>query len=70
MDPETGAISQPGYKFDNHKSIWSLKFNYSLAGFEAGLLAQWITGRGDPTRSGTQVDIDQYRLKATVQAVF
>ena len=70
LDPETGAISQPGYKVDNHKSIWSLKFNYSLAGFEAGLLAQWITGRGDPTRSGTQVDIDQYRLKATVQAVF
>lgn len=56
--------------YDNEKGIWSLKFNYSLAGFEAGLLAQWINGDGDPLRTGTKVDIDQYRLKATVQSIF
>ncbi len=63
-------ITAAGVNYDNEKSIWSLKFNYSLAGFETGLLAQWIDGEGDPLRTGTQTDIDQYRLKATVQAVF
>lgn len=63
-------ITAAGANYDNEKSIWSLKFNYSLAGFETGLLAQWIDGEGDPLRTGTQTDIDQYRLKATVQAVF
>ena len=63
-------ISAAGVDYDNEKDIWSLKFNYSLAGFETGLLAQWIDGEGDPLRTGTKTDIEQYRLKATVQAVF
>jgi len=66
----TRDITVGSASFDNTKNIWSLKFNYSLAGFETGLLTQWINGDGDPNRDGTQDDIKQYRLKATVQAVF
>lgn len=63
-------INIGGVNYDNKKNIYSLKFSYSLAGLEAGLLAQWIHGRGDPLRSGTPVDIQQYRMKATLQSVF
>jgi outer membrane protein assembly factor BamA len=54
--------------FDNEKDIWSLRFNYNLPGFELGSIAQWIDGRGDPTQSGTQIDLRQYRLKVYVKA--
>lgn len=56
--------------FDNKKDILSLRFTYNLAGFEVGSLAQWISGRGDPTQSGTQIDIRQYRLKAFAKVIF
>lgn len=36
---------------DNKKNIWSIKLAYNLAGFETGLLAQWI--RGDVNLSST-----------------
>lgn len=56
--------------FDNSKDITSLRFTYNLAGFEFGTLAQWIDGRGDPTQSGTQLDLKQYRLKAFAKVIF
>jgi hypothetical protein len=59
-----------GVSFNNDKDIWSGKLTYSLGGFELGLLAQWISGNGDPGQTGTNVDVSQYRLKATAQATF
>lgn len=56
--------------FDNSKSITSLRFAYNLAGLEIGMLTQWIDGRGDPTETGTQVDVKQYRMKTFVKAIF
>jgi hypothetical protein len=63
-------ITKAGASINNDKSITSLKFAYNLAGFETGLLAQWIKGDGDPSESGTTVGIKQYRLKAFVKAIF
>jgi len=57
-------------KLENDKSITSLGFAYNLAGFEAGLLAQWISGDGDPGETGNRVDIKQYRMKAFLKAIF
>jgi hypothetical protein len=64
---------------DNKKNIWSIKLAYNLAGFETGLLAQWIRGdvtlnAVDPTFGGTLPvaagDVKQYRMKAFVKAIF
>lgn len=58
----------------NSKHITSLRFTYNLAGFETGLLAQWIKGdarltglEGEDSLSG---DVKQYRMKAFVKAIF
>jgi hypothetical protein len=66
----TRDITKSGGKIENDKSIFSLGFAYNLAGFETGLLAQWINGDGDPGETGTKVDIEQYRMKAFVKAIF
>lgn len=63
-------ITKPGASINNDKSILSLRLAYNLAGFETGLLSQWVNGTGDPTESGTPVDIRQYRMKAFVKAIF
>ncbi len=63
-------IKDSGSVFNNDKDIWSAKVSYSLGGFELGLLAQWIDGEGDPGRTGTRSDLEQYRLKATAQVTF
>lgn len=74
-----GSVSWGKYKrditlgsaqFNNDKSITSLKLSYNLAGFELGGLAQWISGTGDPSQSGTRGDIKQYRMKAFLKAIF
>jgi hypothetical protein len=64
------SIEDSGVTYDNDKDILGVKFTYSLGGFEFGLLSQWITGTGDPNRTGTRTDFRQYRLKATAQATF
>ena len=66
----TRKINAGGTTFDNKKSILSAKAAYNLAGVEVGGLAQWVSGSGDPTESGTSADIKQYRLKVFVQANF
>jgi hypothetical protein len=66
----TRDITKSGSKINNDKSIFSLGFAYNLAGFEAGLLAQWVNGTGDPGETGTQSDINQYRMKTFVKAIF
>ncbi|MBL8319584.1 MAG: hypothetical protein JNJ42_14320 [Burkholderiaceae bacterium] len=70
---------------DNKKNILSVKLAYNLAGFETGLLAQWV--RGDvslssgaagltalnpvPLATGAlDADFKQYRMKAFVKAIF
>jgi len=63
-------ITASGAKFNNDKSIASARLSYNLAGFETGLLAQWIRGDGDPGETGTQSNIKQYRMKAFVKAIF
>lgn len=63
-------ISTPGLKIDNEKSILSARLAYNLAGFETGLLSQWIRGDGDPGETGLKADIKQYRMKAFVKAIF
>jgi hypothetical protein len=63
-------ITKTGAQIDNSKKIWSLRFAYNLAGFETGMLAQWVKGTGDPTESGTNENIKQYRMKAFVKAIF
>lgn len=75
-----GSVSWGTYKrdvqlgaatFDNKKDIISLRFLYNLAGFELGMLAQWIDGRGNPTQTPTgTVDIEQYRMKAFAKVIF
>ena len=66
----TRKVNAGGTTFDNKKSILSAKAAYNLAGVEVGGLAQWVSGSGDPTESGTSADIKQYRLKVFVQANF
>jgi hypothetical protein len=63
-------ITQPGGNVDNKKSILSGRLSYNLAGFETGVLIQKIDGTGDPLETNTQVDINQYRMKAFVKAIF
>ncbi|WP_425257219.1 hypothetical protein ACPOLB_17070 [Rubrivivax sp. RP6-9] len=63
-------ITTGGLAVKNDKDILSLRLAYNLAGFETGLLSQWIKGDGDPTESGTPVSIKQYRMKAFVKAIF
>jgi len=63
-------ITLGGTKYKNDKDIVSLRFAYNLTGFELGVLAQWINGRGDPTLSGTQIDVEQYRMKAFTKVIF
>jgi hypothetical protein len=63
-------ITTSGGKFDNNKHITSVRFSYNLAGFESGLLSQWISGTGDPGETGTPVKIKQYRMKAFLKAIF
>jgi hypothetical protein len=70
---------------DNKKNILSVKLAYNLAGFETGLLAQWV--RGDASLSSgaagltalnpvplavgaLDADFKQYRMKAFVKAIF
>ena len=50
------------------KDIWSARFSYNLSGFEAGMLTQWIDGRG--YLGGKDQDFSQYRLKAFLKAIF
>lgn len=63
-------ITRPGARFANDKDILSLRLSYNLAGFETGLLSQWIKGDGDPGETGATSDIKQYRMKAFVKAIF
>ncbi|MBK7516616.1 MAG: hypothetical protein IPI51_13565 [Betaproteobacteria bacterium] len=63
-------ITKSGSKIENDKSITSLGLAYNLAGFEVGLLTQWVSGDGDPNETGTKGDIEQYRMKAFVKAIF
>jgi hypothetical protein len=63
-------ITKSGASINNDKSILSLRLAYNLAGFETGLLSQWISGDGDPTETGTSAKIKQYRMKAFVKAIF
>jgi hypothetical protein len=56
--------------FDNETGIFSLRFAYNLTGLEIGTLAQWVNGRGDPLQSGTEMSVDQYRLKAFAKVIF
>lgn len=63
-------ITKSGGKVANDKDIWSLRLAYNLAGFETGLLSQWIKGDGDPTEAGTSINVKQYRMKAFVKAIF
>ncbi|MFO1221122.1 MAG: hypothetical protein U1E89_22395 [Burkholderiaceae bacterium] len=70
---------------DSKKNIWSVKLAYNLAGFETGLLAQWIRGNVDQTAATASLtalnpvplatgklgaDFNQYRMKAFVKAIF
>jgi hypothetical protein len=63
-------INDGGLKIDNSKKITSVRLAYNLAGFETGLLSQWVNGKGDPLETGTRSDIKQYRMKAFVKAIF
>jgi len=63
-------ITRSGSRFENEKDILSVRMTYNLAGLEVGGLAQWISGDGDPTESGTIADIKQYRMKAFLKAIF
>jgi hypothetical protein len=63
-------INDGGLKIDNSKNITSVRLAYNLAGFETGLVTQWIDGRGDPGETGTRSDIKQYRMHAFVKAIF
>jgi hypothetical protein len=63
-------ITRAGLNVDNDKNITSLRLTYNLAGFETGLLSQWIRGDGDPLETGTSGKIKQYRMKAFVKAIF
>ncbi len=66
----TRDITLGSAKFDNEKDIISLRFAYNLTGFEFGTLVQWIDGRGDPQQTGTQINLEQYRLKAFAKVIF
>ena len=71
-------ITYIGNKFNNSKSIYSLKFAYNLPGFELGMLTQWIKGNGwVPNATGPynefgggQVNIQQVRMKTYAQVNF
>jgi hypothetical protein len=63
-------IRTPGLNIDNKKDIYGLRFAYNLAGFETGVLAQWVRGDGDPGETGVTANIKQYRMKAFVKAIF
>lgn len=63
-------ISIGGAAYNNDKSIVGVRFAYNLSGFEAGVLSQWINGTGDPSLSGSQATIQQYRMKAFAQVNF
>lgn len=56
--------------YNSDKDIYSLRFAYNLAGFEAGMLTQWISGEGDPNQDGTVDSLKQYRLKAYAKVLF
>jgi len=66
----TRDIRTPGLNVDNEKSITGIRLAYNLAGFETGLLSQWVSGDGDPGETGTRSSIKQYRMKAFVKAIF
>jgi hypothetical protein len=80
MSQVYGTLSWGNYKrdvvagvntFNNHKNILSARLAYNLPGYEVGVLAQKITGTGYPTETvGTEINIDQYRLKAFAQVNF
>jgi len=57
-------------QYDNKKDIISLRFAYNLTGFEFGTLAQWIHGRGDPTQAGTEITVEQFRIKGFAKVLF
>jgi hypothetical protein len=46
-------ITKSGAEINNDKNIWSLRLAYNLAGFETGVLSQWVKGDGDPDEAGT-----------------
>ncbi len=66
----TRDISLGPSDFDNEKGIFSVRFAYNLTGLELGSLAQWVNGRGDPQQTGTEMSLDQYRLKAFAKVIF
>lgn len=66
----TRDIRTPALNIDNEKSITGIRLSYNLAGFQTGLLSQWVSGDGDPGETGTRANIKQYRMKAFVQAIF
>ncbi|MBI5717234.1 MAG: hypothetical protein HZC37_06055 [Burkholderiales bacterium] len=66
----TRDIRTPALNIDNEKSITGIRLSYNLAGFETGLLSQWVSGDGDPGETGARASIKQYRMKAFVKAIF
>ena len=48
----TRDIRTPALNIDNEKSITGIRLAYNLAGFETGLLSQWVSGDGDPGETG------------------
>lgn len=64
-------VKSGGVPYNSSKSIYGVRFAYNLAGFEVGMLTQWIRGYGNPTETSTgQVKIQQYRMKAFAQVNF
>jgi hypothetical protein len=66
----TRDVTLGASKFENDKDIISLRFAYNLTGFELGTILQWIDGRGDPQQTGTQINVEQYRMKAFAKVIF
>ncbi len=63
-------ITKSGSQINNDKKIGTVRLAYNLAGFETGVLAQWIRGTGDPFETNAQENFKQYRMKAFVKAIF
>jgi hypothetical protein len=66
----TRDITLGSVKYDNKKDIISLRFAYNLTGFEFGTLVQWIDGSGDPQQTGTEIAVEQFRIKAFAKVIF
>lgn len=66
----TRDVTVGSSKYENDKDILTLRFNYNLPGFEAGVISQWIDGSGDPDQDGNEDALRQYRLKLFAKVLF